>query len=378
MKSSLTLVPSTDTAVKAEDPVPLPSESLTGDGAEAKPHLRLVGPDNQADFIKEAVAAKPKRKPRKRKADTAESTNSSSTANEKAAEKKPRKAVARKPRPSKANASTQKSTDVLLPEDSASTGREEAIGSLINLLSQIAESKAESLIEIVIRDLGEEAPVELSVGFQGPADPRIIADFSVSVDSLLSDVMAQKALDSTASAEEPLTQQDQIPLRVLGPMIVSQDNDPFELTEWTLFEENFASRWYDSKSEAMEALQSMMTEAGLNYACETKLISRFFSLQDYVYKRYSITAVVGVYADYTECADQEQCSSQDAKIDNVIVPEAQIAFDKAQALHAAERKAQMKPESRAYDHFLKWFPIACYVALALGLLNVALETGFFG
>lgn len=377
MKSSLTLVPSTDTAVQVEATAPLSDEHPASEGSELKPHLRLVGPENQADFIKEAIASKPARKPRKRKSDTDGDTTQSGAASSASTDKKPRKATARKPRAKKAVPAEQKSTDVLLPKKTVSAEQLRAFAALLDVLSQVAEHKAQALLDVIVSELGEEAPIALAEAFEGPADPRIITEFSASVDELLNDLAEQPDPAIAVSNDEVEAKPEPIPLRVLGPMIVSQDNDPFEPTEWTLFEEHFTSRWYDSKTEAMDGLQTLMTTAGLNFACETKLVSRYFSLRDYVYKRYSITAVVGVYADYTESADQEQCRTENAKIDHVIVPEAQIAFDKAQALHRAERKAQMKPEGRGYDHFLKLFPVVCYVALVLGLLNVALKTGFF-
>ena len=380
MKSSLTLVPSPDAAAQVEVTVSLEVDDKaksTEDGA--KPHLRLVGPDNQADFIKEALAAgRQKRKPRKRKADADVDTKPSKAVAKTIAEKKPRKPAVRKPRAKKSASVAPESTDVLPPSLTITPEKLRAISCFIDLLSQVAEHKADELLESMVGALGDEAPIELQEAFEGPANPQIIEDFSTAVDAVLLSLSEPDSNSSLSSTEKAQPQPEMIPLRVLGPMLVSLDNDPFELTEWTLFEENFTSRWYDSKAEAMQGLQAMMVEAGLNYACETKLISRYFSLSDYVYKRYSINAVVGIYADYTECQDQDQCRTQDAKIDNVLVPEAQIAFDKAQVIHQAERKVQMRPESNLYDNSLKWFSIACGVALALSVLKVAVETGFFG
>lgn len=380
MKSSLTLVPSSDTAIQDSDAALPVGDKATSDEVESKPHLRLVGPENQADFIKDAIATRQKRKPRKRKADS-EDAASSKPAAKKPPQKKTKQPAVRKPRAKKIVAATLESTNVLQVEACVSEDQRLAIADLVGALSQVAEQKAEALIEFLISDLGEEAPVALPEAFEGPADPRLVTEFSEAVDAVLQSLTDTPAENEAQSIVDECVieaaKAEQLPLRVLGQMIVSLDNDPFELAEWTLFEEDFKSRWYESKAEAMEALQAMMVEAGLNFACETKLISRFFNLHDYVYKRYSISAVVGVYANYTECSDQDKCRSQDAKIDSVIVPEAQIAFDKAQALHLSERKMQMKPESKLYDNCLKWFSVACCVALAMGLLHEALKTGFF-
>lgn len=380
MKSSLTLVPSSDTAAQEEVTVLLEVDDKTK-GVEdgAKPHLRLVGPDNQADFIKDALAAgRQKRKPRKRKSEAETDAKPSKVAAKTASEKKPKKPAPRKPRAKKPDAVTAGSTDVLQSVSQLSSEQRLAINAFAEILSQVAGQKAEELLSSMVSALGEDAPLNLQEAFEGPANPQIITDFETAVDAVMLSLAEPECEPELGTATEGAAKSEMIPLRVLGPMIVSIDNDPFELTEWTLFEENFSSRWYDSKAEAMQGLQAMMAESGLNYACETKLTSRYFNLSDYVYKRYSIGAVVGVYANYTECNDQDQCRNQDAKIENVILPEAQIAFDKAQAIHLADRKAQMKPESNLYDNSLKWFSIACGVALAIGVFKVAIETGFFG
>lgn len=377
MKSSLTLVPSPEQAAPDEVSINHVGDKAKGDDDSAKPHLRLVGPDNQADFIKDALAGRQKRKPRKRKSDADVDAKPSKAVAKTISEKKPKKAPARKPRAKKSTAA-QEGTDVLLKINPLSSEHRSALSGLIGVLSELAERKADELLESMIGALGDDAPVVLQNAFEGPANPQIIADFSAAVDAVFHSLAETHEQLNPVKPGSPEVQAEKLPLRVLGPMLVSLDNDPFELTEWTLFEENFTSRWYESKNEAMEGLQAMMVEAGLNYACETKLISRYFNLSDYVYKRYSISAVVGVYANYTDCHDQDQCRNQDAKIDNVIVPEAQIAFDKAQALHRSDRKTQMKPESTLYDSSLKWFSVACGVALALGVLKVAVQTGFFG
>ena len=76
MKSSLTLVPSSDTAIQDSDAALPVGDKATSDEVESKPHLRLVGPENQADFIKDAIATRQKRKPRKRKADSEDAASS--------------------------------------------------------------------------------------------------------------------------------------------------------------------------------------------------------------------------------------------------------------------------------------------------------------
>lgn len=385
MKSSLTLVPSSEiaatTAEQASPAEPMADAKVESEQSDKVPRLRLVGPENQADFIKDALATRVKRKPRKRKAEEVSDGKPSNAVAKTVSEKKVRKPAVRKPRIQKAGVRSEDGKNGLTQEIALTDERRQVLAGMIDLLIMVADAKAESLIEMVVSDLGEEAPVELSGAFEGPVDPAIISDFQEAVGAVL------EGFTEVTSPAEPLElsehnaqaqSSEQIPLKVLGQLMVSLDNDPFEATEWTLFEEQFTSRWYDSKKEAMEGLHAMMVDTGLNYACETKLISRHFSLQDYVYKRYSIHAVVGVYADYQECNDQKQCHAQDVKISEVIVPDAQAAFDKAQAMHKADRRAQMKPDSNLYDNCLKWFSVACFLALALGVIKTAFETGFFG
>lgn len=366
MKSSLTLVSSSENAVQNDTNL-AKDEEIGGSDDDKKPHLRLVGPENQADFVKEAVATKPKRKPRKRKSDAeAPAARKPSKAVEKTeAEKKPPKTTTRKAKVA------EKSTSVLHPQNS-SPEHLSAIKGLISTLAQIADMKADLLIVEVIQGLGEDAPQPLSEDFQGPADPRITESFASAIEDVL-----------TSLADLPAQPAQEIPnitpFRAIGQMFVSKENDPFGATEWTLFEENFTSRWYDTGKEAMEGLHALLVDAGLNFACEAKLISRYFKLDDYVYKRYCFTAVVGIYADFQESDDQERSDRQDCHLNHVVIPEAQALIERIQSAHRADRKKQMKPDNiQLYDKCLKWLAVACGASLFIGVANVAVQTGFFG
>lgn len=383
MKSSLTLVSSSDSAAKVEEQILPPEAPAASDMGDKKAHLKLVGPENQADFIKDAISTRPKRKPRRKKSEADGAAEKDETAVADSVKPPRKRAATTKPRPKKAPATTEADLPQSLESKVVLSSEQiTAITSLINTIRKVAEAKACLLVDAVIADLGDEAPVELPEAFEGPANPLIASEFAHAVDEVMEGLKAD--LPPTAEViieddmlSEALSKDEPLPYRSLGQLLVSKDNDPFELSEWTLLEKNFTSRWYDSKSEAMEGLHSVMLDTGLNYACETKLTSRFFSLGDYVFKRYSLSAVVGIYAEYQDCDDPEKSKAQDAHLDNIVVPDAQIAFDRVQTLHSAERKMQMKPESKLYDQCLKWFSVACCVALALGVLKVAFETGYF-
>lgn len=366
MKSSLTLVSSSENAVQNDTSL-VKDEEIGGSDDDKKPHLRLVGPENQADFVREAVSTKPKRKPRKRKSDAeAPAARKPSKAVEKTvAEKKPRKTTTRKAKV------TEKSTSVLHPKKS-SPEHLPAIKGLISTLAQIADMKADLLIEEVIQGLGEDAPQALPEAFHGPADPKITESFAGAIEDVLASISELQA--------QPIQQSPKItPFRAVGEMFVSKENDPFGETEWTLFEENFTSRWYDTGKEAMDGLHALLVEAGLNFACEAKLIARYFKLDDYVYKRYCFTAVIGIYADFQESDDQDRSDRQDYHLNHVVIPDAQTLIDRIQSAHRADRKKQMKPDNiQLYDKCLKWFAVACGASLFIGVANVAVQTGFFG
>lgn len=376
MKSSLTLVSSSDSAEQVAEVDLLPEAEAPSDQADKKPHLRLVGPENQADFIKETLATRQKRKPRKRKADGDESKAKKSKAVAKTvSEKKPRKPYTRKPKAVQPEAQAEESeqdTSVLLVPDAFYQDRQKALYDLIEVLSKFAESKADSLVQLVIADLGDEAPNSVEGEFDGQIDPLVTSSFESAVEQALMDSSIIETVDpATSPVAETFT------FNFIGELFVSAENDPFGPTEWTLFEENFTSRWYDSKAEAMTGLHDLLVNAGLNFACEVKVISRYFTISDYAFKRYAFTAVVGVYSEHQECGDQARCQAQDGKIKNLIVPEGQIAIDRIQALHRSERKAQMKPEGKLYDNLLKWFSYACAASLVVGVVKVAFETGYF-
>lgn len=362
MKSSLTLVPPSDNAAQEQEKILLSEAEISSD---PKPRLRLVSPEVQADLIKEALSKKPNRKARKRSSTKAADAPAKSKAKTEPVVKKARKPSTRK---AKAEDTPSIETVPLAADKSA------AIAGLIGVLNQVREKQTadlHSLLQSLIHELGDDAPLEDAkdepLGF---VEPEMEASFAAEVEALITGEATSEPLI------EPLPEFKHT-YNFIGELFISEENDPFKATEWTLFEENFTSRWYDTKKEALLGLHDVMVNAGLNYACELKILTRVFALGDYLFHKYAVGAVVGIYSEHQPHDDKALCDGQSARIHAQLIPDSLDVLQRISARHKADTAKQIKPESQLLDKSLKWFSAGCLVSLAYAMISMAIQAGFF-
>lgn len=367
MNPSLTLVPISDNAAQEQEKILLSEAELPSD---IKPRLRLVSPEVQADLIKEALSKKPNRKARKRNpAKAAEAPTKAKAKAEKAeiVAKKPRKPYTRKPK-----------TEMTQSIESSATVADKniAIAELTTVLKRVRDKQTDiihAMLQTAIVELGEDAPLEDgSDEVLSFVETEMEAAFTAEIDALITGVENLSPLAETANVQvvKPT-------YNFIGELFISTENDPFKETEWTLFEHEFTSRWYDSKKDALNALHEMMINAGLNFACELKILTRVFSLGDYLYQKYAFDAVVGIYSDHQPHEDQAVCEAQSAKIHTQLIPDSLDVLQRISASHKAVALKQIKPETQWVDKSLKWFSVGCLVSLAYALISMAINTGYF-
>jgi hypothetical protein len=369
VKSSLTLVPISDNAAQEQEKIlQSEAESLS----DKKPILRLVSPEIQADLIKDALSKKPKRKPRKRSsAQTVEATTATAE-NAEAPVKKARKPYTRKPKASPAP------TDTLEVVAAQLVGEEKksAVGALIQVLHRFCQKQTDELygmLQDVILELGDDAPLE-GEGHEvlNFVSAEVEAEFEAQIEAVIAEVaQPQIAMDTPHVTMPTFT------FNFIGDMFISEKNDPFTENEWTLFEENVTSRWYNTQKDAVNALHELLVNAGLNYACETKILTRVFGLGDYLFKKYAFSAVVGIYSEHQAHEDKSLCEAQALRIQTQVVPDSQDVLQRLVAKHESDARLQIKPENPYTDKVLKWFSVGCLMTLAYAMVSMAIETGYF-
>jgi hypothetical protein len=363
VKSSLTLVPLSDNAAQEQEKILLSEAEISSD---KKPRLRLVSPEVQADLIKEALSKKPNRKARKRNTTKAADTPDKAKADKaQPVVKKPRKPYTRKAKPEPAQS---------IEPTPVTADMNVAIAGLLSVLHQACEKQTAelySLLQSVIHELGDEAPLEdASEEILCFVEPETEAAFAAEVEALINGTEPSEPLIEDLPALQHT-------YNFIGELFISEENDPFKETEWTLFEEDFTSRWYDTKKEALHGLHDVMVNAGLNYACELKVLTRVFALGDYLYHKYAVGAVVGIYSEHQPHADKAICDGQSARIHAQLIPDSLDVLQRISARHKADISKQIKPESQLYDKSLKWFSVGCLASLAYAMISMAINTGFF-
>jgi hypothetical protein len=371
VKSSLTLVPISDKAAQEQEKILLSEAESPSD---KKPLLRLVSPEIQADLIKDALAKKPKRKARKRTPAKTEEATQATPESAEAPVKKARKPYTRKP---KASPAAAESADVLPAEPVVICDEKKAaVGALIQVLHRFCEKQSDDLyamLQSVILELGDDAPLEsASDEVLDFVSAEVEAEFEAQIEAVIAEVTQPESV-----ADEPPAPMPTFTFNFIGDMFISEKNDPFTENEWTLFEEHVTSRWYDSPKDAMSALHQLMVNAGLNYACETKILTRVFGLGDYLFKKYAFSAVVGIYSEHQAHEDKALCEAQALRIQNQMVPDSQDVLQRLIAKHESDARLQIKPENPYTDKILKWFSVSCLLSLAYAMVSMAIETGYF-
>ena len=83
--------------------------------------------------------------------------------------------------------------------------------------------------------------------------------------------------------------------QTLGNTLFTSDRNPFDESEDVVFEHLIESRFYETADEAMAALRKLVSSTRVNFAYQVEIVSRYFHIANYRYRKYAFTARVGVY-----------------------------------------------------------------------------------
>jgi hypothetical protein len=161
--------------------------------------------------------------------------------------------------------------------------------------------------------------------------------------------------------------------QTLGESIFTRDFYPLDESEDLVFEHRIESRFYETAEEAMAALRKMVSTTRINFADQVEIVSRFFYIADYRYRKFAFKARVGLYLKTEWKADKAACVRQLEELNDSTLPSLEARLENQLSVLDTARKLDLLPSKEFTERDFTLMSLG-----AFGTLCVALHGIFSG
>lgn len=158
--------------------------------------------------------------------------------------------------------------------------------------------------------------------------------------------------------------------QTLGEAIFSRELYPLDDSEDMVFEHQIESRFYETAEEAMTALRKLVSTTRINFADQVEIVSRYFYIADYRYRKFAFKARVGLYLKTEWKADKAACVRQLEELNNTAIPHVEASLENQLAIHTTARKLDLMPSREFTERDYTLMSLAAFGTLCVTLYGM--------
>jgi hypothetical protein len=158
--------------------------------------------------------------------------------------------------------------------------------------------------------------------------------------------------------------------QTLGEAIFSREIYPLDDSEDMVFEHQIESRFYETAEDAMTALRKLVSTTRINFADQVEIVSRYFYIADYRYRKFAFKARVGLYLKTDWKADKAACVRQLEELSNTAIPYVEASLENQLSIHTTARKLDLLPSREFTERDYTLMSLAAFGTLCVTLYGV--------
>lgn len=158
--------------------------------------------------------------------------------------------------------------------------------------------------------------------------------------------------------------------QTLGEAIFTREYYPLDDSEEVVFEHRIESRFYETADEAMAALRKLVSATRINFVDQVEIVSRFFYIADYRYRKYAFKARVGLYLKTEWKADKAACVRQLETLTNTTLPPLEASLEHHLSIHDTARKLDLLPSKEFTERDFTLMSLAAFGTLCVTLYGM--------